>query len=148
MTTIQRVAVGMAAAVALSVAVWAVVSAPATRAAPAVRAPAEGRTVVLDNGSEGSSVSVVVGARLRVNLTGRSGMRWSAIVGSPTGGPLVHRSGSQSSDGSSSAVFTAVRTGRMTLTSTGAPICAPGAACPQYRVLWRVSVVVGPTASS
>ena len=69
-------------------------------------------------------------------------MRWSAIAVSLAVGVLVRQSGSQSSDGSSNAVFVATRAGRATLTSTGAPICAPGVACPQYLELWRVSVVV------
>ena len=133
----------MAAVVAFSVAVWALVSTPATRAVPGAHALNKGRAVVLDNGSDGSSVTVARGSRLRVELKAGGGMRWSAIVASPTVGPLVQRSGSRSPDGSSSAVFVAVGTGRATLTSTGAPICAPGMACPQYLVLWRVSVVVG-----
>lgn len=142
MTTIQRAAVGIAAVVALSVAVWAFVSAPATRAVSVARAPVQGRTVVLDKGSDGSSVTVVRGSRLRVELKAGGAMRWSAIVASPTVGPLARRSDSQSPDGSSRAVFTAIAAGRATLTSTGAPICAPDMACPQYLVLWRVSVVV------
>lgn len=146
MTTFRRSAVVVAAVVTLVVAVSAVVSSPGTRpvsvARPPVPRPAPGRTIVLDNRSGGSSITTTTGSRVLVDLTGRGAMRWSAIVASLPAGVLVRQSGSQSSDGSSNAVFVATRAGRATLTSTGAPICAPGVACPQYLELWRVSVVV------
>ncbi len=145
MTTMRRAAVAMAAVTALSVAVWAVVDGPATTATrpPVTPSPVRGRVVVLDNGSEGSSIMSRLGSLVRVELTGRDAMHWSTILASPPVGVLLRRSASQSSNGSSRAVFTAIGDGRATLTSTGAPVCAPDSACPQYLVLWRVSVVVG-----
>jgi hypothetical protein len=146
MTTFRTWAVAVAAVVTVVVAVSAVVTSPGTRpvsvARPPGPQPAPGRTIVLDNRSGGSSVTTSTRSRVVVELTGRGAMRWSSIAASPAAGALVRQSGSQSSDGSSKAVFAATRAGRATLTSTGAPICSPGVACPQYLELWRVSVVV------
>jgi hypothetical protein len=146
MTTFQRSAVAAAAVMALVVAVLAVVSSPGTRpghlARPPSHQPVSGHTIVLDNRSEGSSITAATGSRVVVELTGKGALRWSPVVASPGAGVLVRRLGLQSTDGSSTATFVAARAGRATLTSTGAPICTPGMACPQFLELWRVSVVV------
>jgi hypothetical protein len=142
MTTIQRSVVALAASVALSVTIWAVTSGPATEVARTTGPPPATHSVVLDNQSDGSSKVVARGARLTVDLVGRDAMRWSTIVVSPPGNVLIRQSSSQAPNGSSTAVFLASAQGRATLTSTGRPVCTAGLACPQYILLWRVSVVV------
>ena len=82
-----------------------------------------------------------MGELVIVHLAGSGTMRWSAIERSQSGRILVRRSGSLSPDGTSAADFEVVHAGLAMLSASGRPICTHDAACPQFIVLWRVSVI-------
>ena len=83
-----------------------------------------------------------MGELVVVHLAGRGTMRWSAIRVSQTEAVLERRSASLSPKGTSSAGYRVTQRGTAKLSATGAPICAPGVACPQFIVLWQASVIV------
>jgi hypothetical protein len=144
MTAMQRSLVGIAAAVALSAAVWAVITGASSNANPV---PAGGRpvavhSIVLDDRSGGSSVTAARGALVIVHLGRGRAMRWSVVAVSQSHQVLTRQSSSRSPGGVSNAVFVASGSGTASLTAAGSPICARGVPCPQYVVLWRVTVVV------
>ncbi len=143
---IQRSAVAVAAALAVVAVVAAALTAsgrPGTvTTGPPPPPPPPGRSVLLTTSKDGASVDASVGQLVVVRLPGKRTMRWSAVRVSQTGAVLVVSSGSLSADGTSTAVYRVAHDGTARLSATGAPICAPDAACPQFIVLWRASVIV------
>jgi hypothetical protein len=85
-------------------------------------------------------VRVQVGRRIEVVLVG-AGLRWSGLH--EVGAPLLRRRGPVADgDGRLTATYAAVRTGRTSLRASGAPKCSPGQACPQFILLWQVTIVI------
>ena len=113
--------------------------ADAAGAAPV--APTARPVVVLNNASNGTTVTVAKGEQVVVDLAG--GLRWSqATVEQGASSVLLKRSGEVSSNGSSVTTLVAAGSGTATLGATGRPSCRPGAACPPFVALWQASVVV------
>jgi hypothetical protein len=123
-------------------------SSPATATAATAAAPAtvsgcqpSGHLVCLGRSDGGHTVHVRVGEKLTVGLSGAT-LRWSGLA--QVGPHLLRRDGSETHrSGGLAASFTAAAKGRTELRASGAPICAPGEACPQFILLWQVKVVVG-----
>jgi len=107
----------------------------------AVPACQSGRHVVcIGRADGGHSVHVEPGQTVTVELGG-SGLRWSDLH--QVGPRLLHQRGATVVRGGSLvASYLAKGVGRTGLRASGAPICAPGQACPQFIVLWQVRVVV------
>jgi hypothetical protein len=129
----------VASAAAAPVAIFGADTAGAAPVTPSARP-----VVVLDNASNGTTVTVAKGEQVVVDLTG--GLRWSeASVEQGATSVLLKRSGEVSSNGSSVTTFVAAGSGSATLAATGRPNCRPGAACPQFVALWQANVVVPAT---
>jgi hypothetical protein len=144
-TFIQRSALVLAAALA-GLAVVAAGLAATDGSVIVVRQPPSPptvRSILLTTSSEGSRVDARLGELVVVRLVGRGQMRWSGIKVSQPRPVLAPSSASLSPQGTSNASYRATEVGEATLSATGTPICAPGAACPQFIELWRAFVVVG-----
>ena len=103
--------------------------------------PTHAQVACVDRGDGGRTVHVRGGHILRVVLGGAT-LRWSGLH--QVGPALLRRSGRiVSRDGGIMASYRAVKAGHTTLRAGGAPLCAPGRACPQFVLLWQVRVVVG-----
>jgi hypothetical protein len=110
-------------------------------AGSAVPACHSGRHVVcIGRADGGHSVHVKPGETVTVEL-GDSGLRWSDLR--QVGPRLLHQRGATVVGGGALvASYVAKGVGRTGLRASGAPICVPGRACPQFIVLWQVRVVV------
>jgi hypothetical protein len=107
---------------------------------PSGGCPAHGYVACVDRADGGHRVHLRVGQTLAVALGGAT-LRWSGLhqTGSDllrAKGPVVHH------DGGIAVSYGAVKSGHMVLQASGAPICSPGKACPQFILLWQVRVVV------
>ncbi|MGO8871918.1 MAG: hypothetical protein ACLQPH_11065 [Acidimicrobiales bacterium] len=131
----------------LAAATIATVGAGAT---PAARHRAASLSLLLTNSSNGTTVVATPGELIVVQLTGGQ-LRWSeaqASGGTSTAEPvLVRLSGSVTSSGSSTTTFRVAHAGTAEIDATGTPVCSPataaaGSACPEYIVLWHVTVDV------
>jgi hypothetical protein len=116
-----------------------------TSAAGTVTAPVPAKTVILTNSSNGSTVLASIGDLIVVELSGGP-LRWSEAQAEPTTSAtppvLVRVSGSTSANGSSTTTFRVANHGTARIDATGTPICSPTQACPQFVLLWQVTVVV------
>jgi len=109
---------------------WA---APATP--PCGVRPGAGVTV---SGSPSCLVTLDVGTTFVIELG--SGLQWSGLHSTS---PAVAVSNQVAvTGGGLTATATATAPGSATLSAYGAPICAPGTACPQIVMLWTLDVVV------
>ena len=78
------------------------------------------------------------GSSFKLSL--RSGLHWSGPHTSSSDIAITDVQAPAS--GGLTATVTALAPGRATLTASGAPICSPGQACPQFILLWTLGVVV------
>lgn len=101
-----------------------------------------GRSLILDRTDGGRRFRVDQGTTVVVRLSGDS-LDWSAVTSASPRvlQPVTSVPGQQ--------VFRARAAGQGVLVATGRPRCAPGEACPQFVVQWRVVIdVVASTAAS
>ncbi len=110
-------------------------------ATPTVTRPVSTKLVTLTNSSNGSSVVASKGELVVVQLS-EGPLQWSEAQAVQSTPVLVRVSGSTSTTGSSMTTFRVANHGRVELKATGRPICGSGGACPQYVLLWHVTVVV------
>ena len=102
-----------------------------------------GSTVVvgLTDGDSGRAVQLRVGESLRLALDG-AGTQWGQVSvdpegllqGDPTPSPPPH---------GALLIWTAARTGTVTISSTATAWCPSGVACPMWALLFKVTVVIG-----
>jgi hypothetical protein len=119
---------------AAAVAVLAVAT-PALASAPRTTTP---NKIVLTVSSSGSTQTVAVGTRIVVAL--KSSLVWSDPTSSDTTVVVpVHQTGNK---GSVRATFAALAPGAAQLTAEGRPNCTPRQACPQFVLLWQVTINV------
>jgi len=113
---------------------------PHAAANPPSACPGQTHAVCVDRADGGHTVHVRLGEDLRVVLAGTT-LRWT---GPRQVGPHLLRSHGHPTNhaGTLRASYVAVAVGRTTLEASGAPICTPGQACPQFILLWQVRVVV------
>jgi len=89
------------------------------------------------------AVAVRVGQKIEVALSQRSGMTpWGAIQAADETVLEPTPTGISAARGVTIAGFAAVNAGTTQVTSTAGPLCSPGQACPQYAVLFSVTVTV------
>ena len=110
-------------------------------AAPATVTPPVVRTVPLTASSSGTTLLATKGERIVVKLSGGH-LRWSAARAVQTTPVLTQLSGGVTTTRASRTVFEVVGYGTAGLVATGTPVCAAAPTCPQFVVLWHVSVVV------
>lgn len=89
------------------------------------------------------AVAVQTGQKIEVVLRARSGMSdWSGVS---VDNPAVLRAvptGITVARGVTVAGFEAIAPGTATIRATATPLCSPGQACPQYAMLFEVTVTV------
>jgi hypothetical protein len=97
--------------------------------------------VCLDRSAGGTTVRVARGSLVQVDLGG--GLVWRNLHQVGAGARLLRSVvPATTHDGVLTARYRAEKSGRTALEATGAPHCAPGRACPQFLLLWRVQVIV------
>jgi hypothetical protein len=96
--------------------------------------------VCVTRADSGRTIRVRLAQTVKV-IVSETGLDWSKLREI---GPQLLRPDSLSPQGAGelAASYKAVGVGRTTLQATGAPICAPGKACPQFLLLWRVAIIV------
>jgi hypothetical protein len=107
--------------------------------------------VVLTNASNKTTVVAHPGDVIVVALAGSLSLSWSTASAIPPTSPVLVEGLSLALPGGSSlTTFSVGANGMAQLGATGTPVCAAGTRCPQFRLLWRVTVIVpvtGPLAS-
>ncbi len=89
------------------------------------------------------AVAVRVGQKIEVALAQRSGMtRWGPVQAADETVLEPTPTGISAARGVTIAGFIARNAGTTEVTSTAGPLCSPGQACPQYAVLFSVTVTV------
>ncbi len=98
------------------------------------------RSVCLTEAARGHTVQLALGWTLTLRL-GAPGRRFSAPR--QYGGQALQALGEPRRNGTEvSASFRAVRPGTVQLRAAEGPLCRPGEACPDYLVLWTLTVRV------
>src|SRR5580698_8619018 len=123
--TTGRISLGLVA-----IGLIALITGPATAV---VQAP---RTLDLTTASSGHTFRIAVGERVQVTL--QSNLKWTAPI---TTAPWVLKERSSTSNGeTATGSFVALKSGTAALHSTGAPICKAHAPCPDFVLLWSVTI--------
>ncbi len=142
----QRFAVGVVAAT-LTITCGIALGGGAGPAGSATTTPTTptGATV-LTTANNVRTITVAPGSYIFVVLSSRS-LRWTEPTGSSRA--VVRSTGGTLPDGTSQAVFDAAQLGTSQLGTSqldavGAPTCVAGGTCPQYVVLWHVTIDVLP----
>jgi hypothetical protein len=100
--------------------------------------PVTGAGVTLTQADNGRTVTLAVGQRLTLALSGAGGLSWDAQVDDPA--VLAREVVPLPSD--VQGIFVAAAPGTTTLRAVGTPTCPTGAACPQLAAVFGVTVVV------
>lgn len=89
------------------------------------------------------AVTVHAGQTIQLVLHARSGMsNWGNVTVDDRTVLRPVPSGITPVRGETIAVFAAVATGTAMITATAGPLCSPNQACPQYAMLFEVTVTV------
>ena len=110
-------------------------TAPASHSCGVVPSP----KLVITSNTFLCSITTRVGDTIRVVL--HPGLRWSSPMSDSSA--VVVENVQRQSPGGLDADLIAVRAGQATVTAMGTALCPPGAACPQFIVLWRLHVTIG-----
>lgn len=96
-------------------------------------------TICITAADRGRTITVSVGATLTVELRAP---RRSFSRPTVSGAKVLALIGSSQSAGAAEAHYRALAPGRAVLRSVERPVCARGRACPEFLLLWQVSVLV------